>query len=137
MHCHLYPGELLRAVYDDLVPLSEVIDITVEDPSDEFTALRDFVDCQNAQRLSAFRPPLVHRSYTEAAEVECRKKLKLQKVKLNKGFHIIKFLFLFVCFLIQLSFVTRSEKTDHFQLLFKIVLLGIRSYVNNTYVMYS
>ena len=74
-------AQLLKAVYDDLVPNPKVVDITVEDPSDEFRALRDFVDCQNALKLSSFRPPKIHRPYMEAAEAECRTKLKLQRVR--------------------------------------------------------
>ena len=54
----------------------------MEDPSDDFSALRDFVDCRNALKLNSFRPPNVHRPYAESARSECRKKLKLQKVNL-------------------------------------------------------
>jgi len=91
----LSPAELLQAVYDDLVPCSQVMDIAVEDPSDDFTALRDFVDCQNALRLPSFRPPLVHRPYAEVAEAECKKKLKLQKVISLLFFLLLLWLFLF------------------------------------------
>ena len=81
--CCLSPvllAELLQAIYDDLVPRPEVLDITVEDPSEEFGALRDFVDCRNAMKLSSFQPPMIHKEYADSAEKECRSKLKLQKV---------------------------------------------------------
>ncbi len=76
-------------MYDDLVPNPKVIDITVEDPSDEFCALRDFVDCQNALKLSSFRPPHIHLPYSQGAETECRRKLKLQRVSQGKNKHFL------------------------------------------------
>ena len=56
------------------------MDITVEDPSDEFTAVRDFVDCKDALKLECFQPPKVHQPFSEEIEAQCRQKLKLQKV---------------------------------------------------------
>lgn len=71
-------AQLLHAVYDDLVPRLQVLDITVEDPSEEFSALRDYVDCQNA--LGLCKTSHHHKPFAESAEKEFRSKLKLQKV---------------------------------------------------------
>ena len=57
-HCTHSPpsAQLLQAVYDDLLLNPLILDITVEDPSDEFVALRDFIDCRNAQKMESFQP---------------------------------------------------------------------------------
>ena len=67
-------------MYDDLTPDPRVLDITVEDPSDEFCALRDFVDCRNALKMACFRPPAVYEGFGAEIEKECKERLKLHKV---------------------------------------------------------
>ncbi|KAL5108305.1 hypothetical protein TcWFU_000087 [Taenia crassiceps] len=42
---------LLETVYEDLTPLTEVIDITVESPSDDLTRLRDYLDSKRCLEL--------------------------------------------------------------------------------------
>ena len=67
-------------MYDDLLLNPLILDITVEDPSDEFVALRDFVDCRNAMKMESFQPPKVHQPFSKELEESCRQKLKLHKV---------------------------------------------------------
>ena len=81
----LLSAQLLQAVYDDLTSDPKVLDITVEDPSDEFTALRDFVDCRNGLRLDCLCPPRVHEEFNEETQRECRDRLKLNKVGAWQG----------------------------------------------------
>ena len=78
---HTHAAQLLQSVYDDLTPDPRVLDITVEDPSDEFRALRDFVDCRNALKMACFQPPAVHEGFGREMERECNEKLKLHKVR--------------------------------------------------------
>lgn len=77
------PAQLLQSVYDDLVPRPQVCDITVEDPSDEFRTLRDFVDCSNALKLDCLQ---LHKAFDESAK-KVRAKLKLQKVSVKGKRH--------------------------------------------------
>ena len=74
-------AQLLQSVYDDLTPDPRVLDITVEDASDEFCALRDFVDCRNALKMACFQPPAVHEGFGAEMERECKERLKLHKVR--------------------------------------------------------
>ena len=68
-------------MYDDLVPRPRVLDLTVEEPSDDFRALRDFVDCRNALKLPSLAKEHPLKAFDESAVVkEIREKLKLQKV---------------------------------------------------------
>ncbi|THD26028.1 Histone acetyltransferase type B catalytic subunit [Fasciola hepatica] len=51
--------ELLHAFYRDFIHVPNVCDITVEDPTDDFRRIRDFVDCkrclQNKEIMETFR----------------------------------------------------------------------------------
>ena len=81
-HCS---AQLLQAVYDNLLLNPQILDITVEDPSDEFVALRDFVDCRNAMKMESFQPPKIHQPFSKELEELCRQKLKLHKVGRERG----------------------------------------------------
>ena len=52
----------------------------VEDPSPEFTALRDYIDCHNVLKLPSFQPSCLLQSYSPEMEREFQEKLKLHKV---------------------------------------------------------
>ena len=54
----------------------------MEDPSPEFTALRDIIDCQNALQLSCFQPPQILKPYSSEIEKICQQKLKINKVRM-------------------------------------------------------
>ena len=54
--------------------------LLVEDPSPEFVALRDYVDCQNARKLQCFQPHQILSPYSQEIERQCRNKLKIGKV---------------------------------------------------------
>lgn len=77
----LLVGQLLQTMYSDLCGDRSVRDITVEDPSQAFSSLRDIVDCCNAIRLPVFQPPTIHRPFEGNIERVAREKLKLHKVQ--------------------------------------------------------
>ena len=64
-------------------PHSHSTSSSVEDPSPELTALRDYVDCRNALQLPCFQFPLIHQSYSHEIEKECQEKLKINKVHVH------------------------------------------------------
>ena len=76
----LLVAELLQAVYSDLCANPCTHDITVEDPSDGFVRLRDFVDCRLALRLPAFQPPTIHSPFEGEILEAARDRLRLHKV---------------------------------------------------------
>ena len=57
----------------------KVIDITVEDPSDNFVRLRDFVDTKNCLKLSAFEKSKVLNGFSEDMTKAAAKDLKICK----------------------------------------------------------
>ena len=53
----------------------------VEDPSENFQRLRDFVDARNCMRLNNFQPDYLLEGFHVAMSDEARNKLKLNKVR--------------------------------------------------------
>jgi hypothetical protein len=53
---------------------------SVEDPSESFQRVRDFVDARNCQKLASFQPSELHKGFTEEMEHDARYKLKLNRV---------------------------------------------------------
>lgn len=58
---------------------AKVIDITVEDPSDNFVRLRDFVDTKNCLKLPAFSKSEVLKGFSEDITTAAAKDLKICK----------------------------------------------------------
>lgn len=50
-------------MYSHYIPLPEVIDITVEDPSEDFQRIRDYVDAKNCETLPTFQPAYLLQGY--------------------------------------------------------------------------
>ncbi|XP_065883019.1 histone acetyltransferase type B catalytic subunit-like isoform X2 [Dysidea avara] len=82
--------KLLNAVYNDLIVQKDVYDITVEDPSDGFVALRDMLDCQNCQTLPKFQPPMIHQAFTNATATAAREKFKINKKQCQRVYEILR-----------------------------------------------
>ena len=57
----------------------KVIDITVEDPSDNFVRLRDFVDTKNCLKLPAYSKSEVLKGFSEDITLAAAKDLKICK----------------------------------------------------------
>lgn len=55
--------------------------VSVEDPSDNFARLRDYVDSKNCMKLESFHPEKLNQGYSEAMVDEAKRKLKLNKVR--------------------------------------------------------
>merc|ERR1712241_1583661 len=68
----------------------KVIDITVEDPSDDFVRLRDFVDCTNCATLDAFAPHNLHKGYSAAMVKECNQKFKICRRQSRRVYEILR-----------------------------------------------
>lgn len=83
---------LLQALYRRLVPQSNVRDITVEDPSEHFTAMRDLVDVANARGLDSMRPQLLlSQKFAPSMLDELRSRLKLEKPQARRVYEILRF----------------------------------------------
>ncbi len=52
----------------------------VEDPSDEFTRIRDFVDAKNCQKLASFSKEKLQQGFNAEMVEEAQRELKINKV---------------------------------------------------------
>ncbi|KAK5980252.1 ATP-dependent DNA helicase chl-1 [Trichostrongylus colubriformis] len=73
-------AKLLDVVYKDLCSMKEVLDVTAEDPADNFVYLRDYVDCINCSKLPEFAPDNLKGGFTEEMRTAALNKLKITKV---------------------------------------------------------
>lgn len=81
---------LLRAAYDychRTYTSEELVDIAIEDPSDNFVALRDKVDVENCWR--AFPHSFFAESYAEGKTAAMREKLHIGKAQARRVFEIL------------------------------------------------
>ncbi|PVD37263.1 hypothetical protein C0Q70_04260 [Pomacea canaliculata] len=83
-------AQLLQTFYNDVCPRPEVLDITVEDPSENFQRLRDFVDCCNCQKLESYQPKCLLNGFCEQMTDEAQQKLKLSKRQARRVYEILR-----------------------------------------------
>jgi len=81
---------LLNSVYRSYKNDVNVVDITVEDPADNFIRLRDYVDTQNCLKLEAFSKDKVLSGFSDAMVNEAAKQLKLCKKQARIVYEIIR-----------------------------------------------
>lgn len=81
---------LLKTIYNYYVPNPKVTDITVEDPSDNFSQLLNFVDCLRCLKLDSFSKENVLKGWSKDKEEEARKVLKIHRQQSRKVYEILK-----------------------------------------------
>ncbi|XP_059051730.1 histone acetyltransferase type B catalytic subunit [Achroia grisella] len=83
-------AQLLQAIYSHFIILPEVVDITVEDPSQDFQRIRDYVDAKNCENLPAFQPAKLLQGFsTEMANQACSK-FKINKKQARRVYEILR-----------------------------------------------
>jgi len=81
---------LLNTLYRNYLKDDSVVDITVEDPSDNFIRLRDFVDTKNCLELAAFSKEHVLGGFSVEMGKAAAKDLKLCKKQARRVYEIIR-----------------------------------------------
>lgn len=82
--------EVLEAICRRLISRPNVRDICVEDPSENFQRIRDFIDCRNCLKYSCFRPEKLLHGYSVSMEKECNEELKLNKRQSRRVYEILR-----------------------------------------------
>uniref|UniRef100_A0A0K0DF12 Histone acetyltransferase type B catalytic subunit n=1 Tax=Angiostrongylus cantonensis TaxID=6313 RepID=A0A0K0DF12_ANGCA len=83
-------AKLLNAICKDLCSLTEVLDITVEDPADNFIYLRDYVDCLNCSKLPEFSPEKLKGGFSMEMKKIALEKLKITKRQSRRVYEILR-----------------------------------------------
>merc|ERR1719495_1071491 len=81
---------LLNTLYRNYQKDSSVVDITVEDPSDNFVRLRDYVDTLNCLALPAYSEAKVLEGYTSDMAKAAALELNLCKKQARRVYEIIR-----------------------------------------------
>ncbi|KAI1289179.1 Histone acetyltransferase type B catalytic subunit [Halotydeus destructor] len=83
-------AELLQAIYNYYISISDVLDITVEDPSDNFVRLRDYVDCKNCRKLASFSKSNLAKGWQDDMADEAQNVCRLNKKQSRRVYEILK-----------------------------------------------
>eukprot|EP00794_Sanderia_malayensis_P003757 gene3757-4279_t len=83
-------AELLKTVNKYYERNDDVIDITVEDPSDDFIRLRDFLDCKRCKTLPAFSDENLKKGFNKDMTENARKKFKIPKNQARRAYEILR-----------------------------------------------
>jgi histone acetyltransferase 1 len=89
-HVYCFAAQLLQAIYNHYIKDEQVIDITVEDPSDEFMALRDFVDVRNCADLPSYQSSVIKNGFTQEMAKQAREQFKINKRQARKVYEILR-----------------------------------------------
>lgn len=84
-------AELLNIIYRSFLKDPNILDITVEDPSDEFTRIRDFVDAKNCQKLASFSKEKLQQGFNAEMVEEAQRELKINKKQARRVYEILRF----------------------------------------------
>ncbi|XP_022087099.1 histone acetyltransferase type B catalytic subunit-like isoform X2 [Acanthaster planci] len=82
--------QLLQTMYSHFRNDTKILDITVEDPSEDFVRLRDFVDCRDCMKLPAFDPANLTKGFSAEMEKQALEKLKLCKKQVRRVYEILR-----------------------------------------------
>lgn len=81
---------LLQSIYDYYKKQPATLDITAEDPDEEFIAMRDLLDCKNCLQLDTFKTEKLREGWSEEMAKEAQDKLKLCRRQSRKVYEILK-----------------------------------------------
>jgi len=81
---------LLEAVSKQYMGNSEAIDITVEDPSDDFVRCRDYIDCKNCMELDVFAKEKLLKGYNKEMHEVAFAKFKISKQQSRRVYEILR-----------------------------------------------
>ncbi|KAG9510093.1 Histone acetyltransferase type B catalytic subunit, partial [Fragariocoptes setiger] len=81
---------LLQTIYNWYVSQRDTLDITAEDPNEEFIYMRDALDCKNCMKLEVFQPDRLSQGWSDEMAREAQEKLRICKRQARKVYEILK-----------------------------------------------
>lgn len=82
--------KLLQSIYDYYMKQQQTLDITAEDPDEDFISMRDFLDCRNCSKLASFQSASLKAGWNASVAKEAQEKLKLCHRQARKVYEILK-----------------------------------------------
>ncbi|UMM22563.1 hypothetical protein L5515_003717 [Caenorhabditis briggsae] len=84
-------AQFMESFLRDLRATPEVFDVTVESPGDQFTFLRDYVDCINCMNLPEFSSENLKNGFSDKMRMAALDKLKISKAQSRRVYEILRF----------------------------------------------
>lgn len=82
--------EILDVIQKRFLTRSNIRDICVEDPSENFQRIRDYIDCRNCIDFDCFRPEKLTNGFSKTMLKECNEKLKLNSRQTRRIYEILR-----------------------------------------------
>ncbi|CAK1545703.1 unnamed protein product [Leptosia nina] len=83
-------AHLVQTIYSHFTIMPEVLDITVEDPSQEFQRIRDYVDAKNCEKLPSFQLENLLKGFSSEMANQARSKYKINKRQARRVYEILR-----------------------------------------------
>uniref|UniRef100_A0A8C5PRU9 Histone acetyltransferase type B catalytic subunit n=1 Tax=Leptobrachium leishanense TaxID=445787 RepID=A0A8C5PRU9_9ANUR len=83
-------AQLYESVHRYYMSSENILDVTAEDPSDNFVRLRDYVFVKLCQDLPSFAPENLHSGLSGEMVTEARQKLKINKKHARRVYEILR-----------------------------------------------
>jgi len=84
-------AELLNVIYRSFIGDQNILDITVEDPSDEFIRLRDYVDSKNCIKLDVFAKEKLLTGFSSEMVEDVKSRFLINKKQARRIYEILRF----------------------------------------------
>ncbi|ESO13193.1 hypothetical protein HELRODRAFT_184879 [Helobdella robusta] len=85
-HCSTLVQTFYKRCWSD----KSILDVAVEDPSDDFQRIRDFTDSLNCSKLTSYQPHYLTAGFSKEMVTEAREKLKLSKRQARRVYEILR-----------------------------------------------
>jgi len=82
--------QLLDTITNFYMAKTEAVDISVEDPSEDFVRCRDYVDCKNCIKLDEFSKEHLLQGFTSKMTTAALKKYKINKHQARRIYEILR-----------------------------------------------
>ncbi|XP_059607759.1 histone acetyltransferase type B catalytic subunit [Phlebotomus argentipes] len=83
-------SRLIRTIYDHFESNKSVIDITVEDPSEDFQSIRNYIDAKLCMALPAFQREKLLVGFSKEMVAEAKAKAKINSLQCRRIYEILR-----------------------------------------------
>lgn len=83
-------GKFIETIYQHFSKEGNVIDITVEDPSEEFQRIRNYIDTKLCKDLPAFSAKTIKKGFSKEMIKQAREKFKINPRQCRKVYEILR-----------------------------------------------
>lgn len=83
---------MIETIYNQFRGNDNIIEITVEDPSDDFQSVRNYIDAKICRKLPAFSVDELRKGFSKAMVQEAQEKGKINAIQCRRVYEILRLL---------------------------------------------